>query len=84
MLLIWSRSRLELLPVIFVKFVTELCPLIDIRILFPLNILRTNGWNFTKFYICISIGNWSKMGLLPVIFYKFLTELWPLIDVFTA
>ena len=34
---------------------TELRPLIDVRILFPLNILRTNGQNLTKFCIQIII-----------------------------
>ena len=39
---ILARSMLELLPVIFPKFVTELWPMIDIRISFLLNILGTN------------------------------------------
>ena len=38
---------------IFCTFVSELWPLIYPRILFPLNILKTNWQNFTKFYICI-------------------------------
>ena len=29
--------------------------MIDVRILFPLNIFRTNGHNYIKFYICIDI-----------------------------
>ena len=33
------------------KFITELWPLIDVSILFPINILRTNWWNLTK--LCI-------------------------------
>ena len=37
-----TRSSLGLLPVIFCKILTELWPLIDVRISFPLNILRTN------------------------------------------
>ena len=53
--LILTRSRLRLLPVIFCKFVKELWPLIDVRISFPLNILRANGQNFIKFCICIDI-----------------------------
>ena len=40
---------------IFRIFVTEFWALIDIRISFPLNILKTNRQNFTKFYICIHI-----------------------------
>ena len=42
---------------IFCKFATELWPLIDVRISFPLNILRTNGQNLTKFCIHININN---------------------------
>ena len=38
---ILTRSSLRLLAVIFRKFVIELRPLIDVRILFPLNILMT-------------------------------------------
>ena len=41
--------------VIFLTFVPELWPLINAKILFSFNILRTNGQNFTKFYICIHI-----------------------------
>ena len=35
----------------------ELWPLIYAKNSFPFNILRTNGQNFTKFYICIDIDN---------------------------
>ena len=52
---ILTRSSLGLLHVIFRTFVTELWSLICAQILFLLNILRTNGQNFTKFYICIYI-----------------------------
>ena len=48
------RSRLGLLHIIFGKFATELQPLIDVRISFPLNISRMNGQNFTR--ICIQIN----------------------------
>ena len=41
---LYSNSRLALLAVIFCKFVAELWPLIDVRITFPLNILR--NWAF--------------------------------------
>ena len=41
---ILTRSRLGLLPVMFCLFVTEMWPLIDVRILFLLNIFRT--WPF--------------------------------------
>ena len=46
-------SRLGLLHFIFCTFVTELWPLIYSKILFPLNILRTNGQILTKLYITI-------------------------------
>ena len=39
----------------FAKFATELRPLNDVRISFPLNILRTNAQNLTKFCIHINI-----------------------------
>ena len=41
-------SRLGLLSVKFRKFATELRPFIDVRISFPLNILRTNRQNLTR------------------------------------
>ena len=41
--------------VIFPTFVPELWPLFYAKISFLFNILRTNGQNFTKFYICIHI-----------------------------
>ena len=50
-----TRSSLGLLPVIFRKILTQLLPLIDVRISFPLNILRTNGQNPTKFCMRINI-----------------------------
>ena len=39
----------------FIKFATELLPLIDVRIEFLLNILKTNGLIKTKFCIHIII-----------------------------
>ena len=50
-----TRSSLGLLPVIFRKILTELWPLIDVRNSFPLNILRTNWQNLTKFCMHINI-----------------------------
>ena len=50
------------LPVIFRKFVPELWPLIDIRILFPLNILTTNGRNLTSFWVYIDFDK-IKVGV---------------------
>ena len=52
---ILTRSSLGLLHAMFRSFVPELWPLIYAKISFPLNILRTNWQNFTKFYICIHI-----------------------------
>ena len=49
---IFTKASLELMYVIFRTFVPELWPLIYAKISFPFNILRTNGQNFTKFYIC--------------------------------
>ena len=48
---ILTRSTLELLHIIFGTFVPELWPLIDLKISFRLNILRTNGQILTKLYI---------------------------------
>ena len=50
---ILTRSTLGLLHIIFCTFVPELWPLIYSKILFPLNILRTNGHILTKLYITI-------------------------------
>ena len=52
---ILTRSSLGLMQVIFRTFVLELWPLIYAKISFALNILRTNGQNFTKIYLCIHI-----------------------------
>ena len=53
--IILTRSTLGLLAVIFRTFVPVLWPLIYAKILFTFSILRTNGQNFTKYYICIHI-----------------------------
>ena len=55
--LIFTRSRLGLLRVNFCTFITELWPFIDVRISFPLNILRMNRWNLTKVFMCIDTDN---------------------------
>ena len=52
---IFARSNLHMLHVIFRTFVQEWWPFIYAKILFPLNILRTNWQKFTKFYLCIHI-----------------------------
>ena len=43
-----------------------------------LNILRTNGQNFTKFYYGFIMSR-STLGLLYMIFRLFVPEVWPLI-----
>ena len=51
--------------------------MIGVRILFPLNIFRTNEHNLTKLCICFDM-----LGLFPVIFFfKFV---WPLLDAFCS
>ena len=55
--LILTRSRSGMLIVIFCEFVPELWLLINAKILFLLNILRTNAQNVTKFFIYIDIDN---------------------------
>ena len=52
---------------------------LDVRIPFPLDSVRTNGWNFTQFYIGKILD-----GILSVGFHKFVTGLWALIDIFTT
>ena len=74
---------LWLLPVSFLQLATYGLWVMPIRIPFPLDIVRTNGWNFTQFYICIYIGKILD-GILPVGLHKFVTELWTLIDIFTT
>ena len=58
---ILTKFRLGLLHIIFRTFVPELWPLIYGNILFLFNILRTNGQNYTKFYICIHIDKITKL-----------------------
>ena len=70
---ILTRSSLGLLCVFFAPSWL----LIYTKISFPFKILRTNGQNFIKFYICIHI---DKIYLgIAIIFCTFLPELWPLI-----
>ena len=49
---ILTRSFVGLSHINFRIFVQELWSLIYAKIPFPFNILRTNGQNFTIFYIC--------------------------------
>ena len=64
----------------FGKFATELRPLIDVRIKFLLNILKTNRPIKTKFCIHIIIDK-IDVGIVYVVFRNFATELRPLIDI---
>ena len=60
----------------------ELQSLIDGRILFLLNIFRTNGQNLTKLVPYALICTRSRLGFLLVIFFfHFVTELQPQIDI---
>ena len=65
----------------FSKFATELRPLIDVRIEFLRNILKTNGPIKTKFCIHLIIDKIYVGKLNHCFFCKFATELRPLIDV---
>ena len=62
------------------KFETELLPLIDVRIEFLLNNLKTNRPIKTKFCIHIIIDK-IYFGIVNLFFRKLATELRPLIDV---
>ena len=64
----------------FGKFATELLPLIDVRIEFLLNILKTNRPIKTKFCIHIIIDK-IYFGNVNRCFRKLARELRPLIDV---
>ena len=64
----------------FGKFATELLPLIDVRIEFMLNILKTNRPIKTKFCINIIIDK-IYFGIVNLVFRKLARELRPLIDV---
>ena len=75
---ILTRSTLGLLLIIFRLFAPELWPLNYAKNLFPLTILRTNGQNFIKFYICIHSDK-IYIGIVTHYFCTFVPELWPLI-----
>ena len=64
----------------FGKFATELLPLIDVKIEFLLNILKTNRPIKTKFCIHIIIDK-IYFGIVNLFFRKLARELRPLIDV---
>ena len=51
----YTRSMLFLKHIIFGRFLIDLWPLIDVRILFMLNILGINLWILIKFCIRIDI-----------------------------
>ena len=65
----------------FSKFATELRPLIDVRIKFLLNILKTNRPIKTKFCIHILIDKIYVVICKSLFFCNFAAELRPLIDV---
>ena len=65
----------------FSKFATELRPLIDVRIKFLLNILKTHRPIKTKFCIHIIIDKIYVVICKSLFFCKFAIELQPLIDV---
>ena len=79
LILTTSRSTLGLLHIIFRTFVPELWPLIYVKISFPFNILKRNGQNFTKFYLCNHIDKICVGIVTHIIFCSFVPELWPLI-----
>ena len=64
----------------FGKFATELRPLIDVRIYFLLNILKTYRPIKTKFCIHIIIDK-IDFGIVNRCFSQISTELRPLIDI---
>ena len=65
----------------FSKFATKLRPLIDVRIKFLLNFLKTNRLIKTKFCIHIIIDKIYVVICKSLFFRKLATELQPLIDV---
>ena len=73
-----TRFRLGSLCVNFCQFVIELLPLIDVRIWFLLNILRTKWCRFWPKFAYALIQARSRLALLH--FCIFTIELWPLID----
>ena len=56
----------------FHKFITELWPFTQIRILFPLNILKLNGWNLAKKFILFDIDK-IYVGIVCINLRKFVT-----------
>ena len=64
---------------IFGQFLTELWPLIEVRILFMLNILWINLWILIKFCICIDIDKmqiWVIEQYFPFIFNRVMALDW--------
>ena len=62
--------------IIFDQVLIELWPLIDVRILFMLNIM----WILIKFCICFDIDK-MQIWRIEQYLFSFSTDLWPLIDV---
>ena len=70
---ILMKSTSGLLHIIFRTFVSELWSLIYSKILFPLNILRTNGQILTKLYITIYTDK-IYVGIVSCHFFANLLE----------
>ena len=64
-----TRFKWELLHIDFWKWSIELWALIITIISFSLNILRTNWWNYTKFYLIIET-DWIYIGIAMFQFLK--------------
>ena len=79
----WRNFAYALIVTCQFSTTCNLWPLSDVRIPFPLDIVRKNGWNFIQFYVCIYIGKVLN-GILKVGFHKFVTALRALIDIFTT
>ena len=67
-LLLQTRSRLGLFHVNLHNFITEVWPLIDVKMLFTLNILRTKQWILTKYCIYALILTYSRLDSFTSIY----------------
>ena len=65
---------------IYLNFLTELWPLIDVKISIFLNIFRNNEWILIKLCLCRDTMYMIHGVTNTHYFLKFSTELWPLID----
>ena len=76
---LWPDLGLDCYKSFFAN-IQQFWPLVNVEVLFPLNIFWTNQWNFVLFCICIDI-NQIHVGFLCVKFCIFPIELWSLIIV---